>query len=107
RSYGAGFLGAHHQPLSVVDPAKGVENLRSALEGKQFGDRLGLLEEMEQGFLRTYKSTAGGDHQTAYRRAVQLMQSKEAKAFDVSLEPASARAAYGGSRFGDGCLLAR
>src|SRR5258708_28030673 len=35
------------------------------------------------------------------------MRSKEAKAFDLSQEPAAARAAYGGSKFGDGCLLAR
>ena len=28
RSYGAGFLGARHQPLVVNDPARGVENLK-------------------------------------------------------------------------------
>src|SRR5947208_7916716 len=36
-----------------------------------------------------------------------LMRSKEARAFDVSLELAASRAAYGGTQFGDGCLLAR
>src|SRR2546430_14894480 len=35
------------------------------------------------------------------------MRSKEAQALDLSKEPAAARAAYGGSKFGDGCLLAR
>src|SRR5258708_40131623 len=35
------------------------------------------------------------------------MRSREAKAFDLSQEPAASRAAYGGSKFGDGCLLAR
>lgn len=35
------------------------------------------------------------------------MRSKEAKAFDLSQEPAASRSAYGGSKFGDGCLLAR
>ena len=35
------------------------------------------------------------------------MQSKEAKAFDLSQEPAEPRSAYGGGRFGEGCLLAR
>jgi uncharacterized protein (DUF1501 family) len=35
------------------------------------------------------------------------MKSREARAFDLALEPAASRAAYGGSRFGDGCLLAR
>jgi uncharacterized protein (DUF1501 family) len=35
------------------------------------------------------------------------MKSKEAKAFDISQEPASVRKAYGEGRFGEGCLLAR
>ena len=33
------------------------------------------------------------------------MQAKEAKAFDLSREPVASRAAYGGTKFGDGCLL--
>src|SRR4051794_6105913 len=31
QGYGAGFLGARHQPLVVNDPARGVENLRAAV----------------------------------------------------------------------------
>jgi hypothetical protein len=107
RSYGAGFLGVRHAPLVVNDPARGVENLKSMVGGGRFDDRLGLLQEMEQAFYRDYKSDASADHRTTYQRAVTLMQSKEAKAFDLSLEPASSREAYGSSRFGDGCLLAR
>ncbi len=44
---------------------------------------------------------------TTYQRAVTLMQSKEAKAFDLSQEPASSRSTYGSGKFGEGCLLAR
>jgi hypothetical protein len=107
RSYGAGFLGPHHQPLNVNDPAKGVENLKPLVDVKEFGDRVGLLAEMEKSFLRDYKAPAGVDHQATYERAVKLMRSKEAKAFDLDQEPASARQAYGGTKFGEGCLLAR
>ncbi|MCS6851599.1 MAG: DUF1501 domain-containing protein [Gemmataceae bacterium] len=107
RSYGAGFLGARHQPLVVNDPARGVENLKAYVDGQQFNNRVGLLEELEQGFLRLYNAPSAQDHLTTYRRAVQMMQSREAKAFDLSLEPESARAAYGGSKFGEGCLMAR
>src|SRR5262249_42070848 len=107
RGYGAGFLGAHHQPLNVTDPARGVENLKALVDAREFNDRVGLLEEMEQGFLKNYNAQAGGDHLTTYKRAVQLMQSKEAKAFDIEQEPQSIRKAYGETRFGDGCLLAR
>jgi uncharacterized protein (DUF1501 family) len=38
---------------------------------------------------------------------MQLMQSKEAKAFDLSAEPASSRSKYGTGRFADGVLMAR
>ncbi len=107
RSFGSGFLGARHQPLIVTDPARGVENLKSPAGPEHFRGRLGLLEEMEQAFFREYQAGAGTDHRTTYRRAVTLMRSPEAKAFDLSLEPSASRAAYGNSRFGDGCLLAR
>jgi uncharacterized protein (DUF1501 family) len=107
RSYGAGFLGAHYQPVNVTDPARGVENLKPRVDGTEFGDRVGLLEEMEAAFTKNYQAPAGGDHRTTYRRAVQLMQSREARAFDLEQEPAAARKAYGGTKFGDGCLLAR
>src|SRR5207302_8747332 len=42
-----------------------------------------------------------------YNRAITLMRSREAQAFDLSQESAASRAAYGGSKFGEGCLLAR
>jgi hypothetical protein len=107
RSFGSGFLGAKHQPLVVVDPKRGVENLKPVVEGKQFDNRVGLLEDMEQGFFKNYKATSIKDHRTTYHRAVELMQSREAKAFDLSREPAASRAPYGESKFGEGCLLAR
>lgn len=107
RTYGSGFLGARHQPLVVNDPQRGVENLKAQVADSQFGNRVGLLKEMEQGFFREYKATASADHKTTYARAVQLMQSKEARAFDLSQESAAVKAAYGESKFGEGCLLAR
>jgi hypothetical protein len=105
--YGAGFLGVRHQPLIVTDPNRGVANLAPLDDMQQFGKRIGLLEDLEAGFARTKKAQLINDHQTIYRRTVRLMRSKEAKAFDLSREPAASRAAYGGSKFGDGCLLAR
>src|SRR5262249_53928317 len=106
-SHGAGFLGARHQPLVVTDPDRGVANLAPLGGMEQFGKRAGLLEDLDAGFARTKKAAVVSDRQTAYRRAVALMRSKEAKAFDLSREPAPSRAAYGGTKFGDGCLLAR
>ena len=107
RSYGSGFLGARHQPLVVNDPVRGVENLKPLTDNSQFSSRVNLLEEMEQSFFRSHHAGSITDHDTTYQRAVQMMHSKEVKAFDIDKEPASVRAAYGSSKFGDGCLLAR
>jgi uncharacterized protein (DUF1501 family) len=106
-AYGAGFLGARHQPLIVTDPDRGVANLAPAEGMPQFDKRVGLLEGLDADFARAKNAALANDHRTTYQRAVTLMRSKEARAFDLSLEPAAARAAYGGSKFGDGCLLAR
>src|SRR5438552_6186123 len=76
RSYGSGFLGARHQPLVVNDAARGVENLKAFVDNGRFDSRVGLLEDMESGFFKAYKASAGTDHQTTYQRAMRLMQSK-------------------------------
>jgi uncharacterized protein (DUF1501 family) len=70
-------------------------------------NRLGLLSKLEQAFQRDYTADVITDHTTTYQRAVKLMQSKEAKAFDLSAEPASSRSKYGTGRFADGVLMAR
>jgi hypothetical protein len=109
RTYGvgSGFLGPRHQPLVVTDPARGVENLRPLVAGTQFDGRVGLLEEMEQGFFRDRPSAVGTAHHATYQRAVGLMHDGGAQAFDIAREPAATRTAYGNSRFGHSCLVAR
>jgi hypothetical protein len=107
RSFGSGFLGPKHQPLIVQDPARGVQDLASAVKGRQFDNRISLLQELEAAFYHDYQADSINDHKTTYARAVSMMQSKEARAFDLSLEKTEARSKYGGGRFGDGCLMAR
>jgi hypothetical protein len=107
RSYGSGFLGPRHQPLNVMDPARGVASLRPTVAEGQFQNRVGLLEEMEQGFLRTHPGGVGNAHHTTYQRAVNLIRDRGTQAFDISREPASSRSAYGTGKFAEGCLLAR
>ena len=107
RSYGSGFLGPKHQPLIVQDPARGVQDLASAVKGTQFDNRVSLLQELEAAFYHDYQADSINDHKTTYARAVSMMQSREAKAFDLSAEKPEARSAYGASRFGDSCLMAR
>jgi len=107
RSFGSGFLGPKHQPLLVTDPARGVEDLKASVTNSQLNNRLGLLEQMEKGFQGEYKAGVITDHKTTYERAVKLMHSKEAKAFDLSLEPSANAAKYGSGKFAEGCLMAR
>jgi hypothetical protein len=105
--YSSGFLGPRYQPLNVGDPNRGVENLRPFAGQSQFENRLGLLEEMEQNFYGQYGAASAQAHHTTYRRAVSLMQSREAQAFNLQQETQATRSAYGTNNFGQGCLLAR
>jgi Protein of unknown function (DUF1501) len=107
RSYGSGFLGPKHQPLIVSDPARGVQDLAPLVAARQFDNRVTLLQELESAFYHDYQADSINDHGTTYARAVSMMQSKEAKAFDLSLEKSETRSKYGSGRFGDGCLMAR
>lgn len=103
----AGYLGSRHQALSHADPSQVLENLQPPAGADDFAARSAVLSQLEQGFARTYKAAAAEAHRTTFARAVQLMQSDRRRAFDLSLEPAAAREAYGDSRFGRCCLLAR
>lgn len=62
---------------------------------------------MERAFYHDYQADNINDHKTTYSRAVKMMESKEAKAFDLSLEASSSRSAYGTGKFADGVLMAR
>ncbi len=102
-----GYRGPRHQPLVLARPNQGTENLRPAVATDDFDDRVSVLDQLEQGFARTYRSSAASAHRGTFRRAVQLMRSERAKAFDLDLEPAASRRRYGESAFGQSCLLAR
>ena len=107
RTYGSGFLGPKYQPLIITSPSRGVEDLKTTVTEKQFSTRLDLLQEMETAFRGEYKADVIADHKTTYERAVRLMQSKEAKAFDLSLEPSASKSRYGSGNFAEGVLMAR
>jgi uncharacterized protein (DUF1501 family) len=102
-----GYRGPRHQPLALADPARGVENLRPNALVEDFDDRVSILDQLERGFARTRRAGAAEAHRSALARAVRLMRSEKARAFDLSREPAASRRPYGESKFGQGCLLAR
>src|SRR5262245_9385518 len=122
-AFGAGFLGPRHAPLIVgeggpgpaqqgpnnADRALKVQDLApSAGVGREQADaRIELLKQVQRDFLAEHPDVSALSHQNAYERAVRLMRSAAAKAFNLDDEKATVRDDYGRNLFGQGCLLAR
>jgi uncharacterized protein (DUF1501 family) len=115
-AYGPGFLGSGYAPLVVGDGPSGegntegtlkVENLAlpDAVSPDSIDGRLSLLNAQNSRFIR--ERPAAAPHDVAYGRAVRLMRSAAANAFELGEETAATRERYGKSKFGQGCLLAR
>ncbi|MEX0679456.1 MAG: DUF1501 domain-containing protein, partial [Pirellulales bacterium] len=120
-AYSPGFLGSRFAPLLVGEERKAsggddapdddltVADLAppESVSGESVSQRLGLLNWLNDRFVGTHAGPPAIGYKTAYDRAVKLMRSEAAKAFDLDEEPAKVRDAYGRNRFGQGCLLAR
>jgi hypothetical protein len=122
-AFGSGFLGPRHAPLIVgengfgaggqgqngPDRALRVQDLAPPAEiGKDQTDaRMDLLRAVQHDFLAGHPDRPALSHQSAYDRALRLMRTTAAKAFDLDAEKAPVRDAYGRNLFGQGCLLAR
>jgi hypothetical protein len=122
-AFGAGFLGPSRAPLIVGESRfmpfpQGQNDAAGALKvqdlapsadvsRKQVDARVEILQQVQREFLAGHPDVSASSHQYAYERAVRLMKSAAAKAFDVDEEKAVVRDAYGRNLFGQGCLLAR
>jgi hypothetical protein len=122
-AFGPGFLGPRFGPLIVgaadipgamagnADefPELKVQSLeRSAgITEARMNRRLEMWKSLQADFLASRKGGPAKTHNTVYEGAVQLMNSKDAKAFDLSEEPVALREEYGRSVFGQGCMMAR
>jgi hypothetical protein len=123
-AFGPGFLGPRHAPLTVGGvnnirqrqqqnnsggyPVLGVEDLNNTGVSKTRTDaRLDIWQTIQSSFLETHDVASPRAHDTVYQRAVKMMQTESAKAFDLADEPEKVRQAYGANRFGQSCLMAR
>jgi hypothetical protein len=122
-AFGPGFLGPQYAPLLVGEsnqfgpqqPGNDYErtlqvqdlNPPTEVVRPQVDARINLLEQMERDFLTRHPGVSAQSHQAAYDRAVRLMRTAAASAFNLSEESAQLRDAYGRNVFGQGCLLAR
>jgi uncharacterized protein (DUF1501 family) len=103
---GSGYLGPKYAPLIVRDLTRGLPDLKSA-SNADVASRASLVEELDQAFMTDYGVGSTRAHLTGFKRAVELMNSSRTKAFELANEPEKYRKAYGTSKFGQGCLLAR
>jgi uncharacterized protein (DUF1501 family) len=122
-AFGPGFLGPRYAPLTVgatnvfqQQAAQnqggyaelGVDDLKHPGLGLTQEDaRLALWGKLQKRFLANHVSASPIAQNTVYERAIKMMRSEAAKAFDLSDESDETRKAYGTGRFGQGCLMAR
>jgi hypothetical protein len=110
---GGGPLGAQYDPFRLeYDPERGTRvpalRLPGGLTPERLGDRRRLLESFDR-----LRKRADGLHAARaldeYRsQALRMLTSPSAlKAFDLGREPEKVKDAYGRTRFGQSCLLAR
>lgn len=106
---GSGYMESHLAPLPIVDPAAGLQNskLLQGVSNNDFARRTRLSQSLGQGFFDRTPHRKAAAYRKIHEEAVNLMQSKDLQAFDISQEDAKSRQHYGSHTFGQGCLLAR
>jgi hypothetical protein len=123
QAYSSGFLGPRYAPLIIGESTFGQPDqatnfyeqvLRVAdidrpaeVDSAHHDARVGLLNDLEEGFHVGRPDGTAASHHSAYERAVRMMKSASARAFKLDEEPDKVRDRYGRNLFGQGCLLAR
>jgi hypothetical protein len=107
----AGFFGGEFGPMNLPEPGEAAQSVRPppGMDPGRFENRRNLYRKLvDRSPHRDYLSD---DQQESMLRAMdnayRLLSAKERDAFDLALEKPETRAAYGESRFAQGCLLAR
>jgi hypothetical protein len=107
----AGFLGNEFGPFMIPDPTTGLESVKppQGMSYERFERRNQLYNEL---ISKSPVGEFGSDYQKeslrrSMEQAYMLLNSPEAKAFDLSLEPKESFDRYNTGKFGLGCLLAR
>lgn len=65
------------------------------------------MAELDQDFRNKFSYENVQAYSSCYDETLRFMKGSDVKAFDLSEEPAEQREAYGRTKFGQGCLLAR
>ncbi|TVP47675.1 MAG: DUF1501 domain-containing protein [Mongoliibacter sp.] len=109
--HSAGFLGSEFGPFLIPDPTSGLESVRPpvGMSLKRFEARNQLYQNL---ISESPMGELGSDYQKeslkrSMEQAYILLNSPEAKAFDLSQEPKENYDTYNTGKFGLGCLLAK
>ncbi|RRA97594.1 DUF1501 domain-containing protein [Larkinella rosea] len=107
----AGFLGNEFGPFFIPDPSQGLESVRPpvGMNSSRFERRNQLYNDLVS---NSPIGEFGSDYQKeslkrSMEQAYMLLNSPEAKVFDLSTEPKESYDIYNTGKFGLGCLLAR
>jgi uncharacterized protein (DUF1501 family) len=101
-----GFLGVPYDPFEMPNPGQMPNNTTLPTSVDRYQRRMDLLNHLEQDFASSARDEVE-NHQKQYDRAAKLILSPKMKTFDLSQETDAMRDAYGKTKFGSGCLLAR
>ena len=114
---GAGFLGPQYAPMAVSGISDNpnaranltIDYLKSdkPVAASDQDMRRQILEDLQKDFEKKHGGAATKAHAAAYRKAQKMIDTEAKGAFKLDEEKAALRDAYGRSRFGQGCLLAR
>jgi hypothetical protein len=102
-----GFLGVDYDPFVLQNPEQRPENTQPATREARYERRLELLTSIESDFGAIEGADIVADHQKLLKKSSEMILSPRMTAFDLSKESDKMRDAFGRSRVGAGCLLAR
>jgi hypothetical protein len=104
---GAGFLGVDYDPFILQNPEAKPENTQPATRDERYARRMKMLEQVEANFGKVEGTDLVADHQKLIKKSSKMILSPKMEAFDLGREPDKMHDAYGRTKFGAGCLLAR
>lgn len=103
-----GYLGDQYDAFRIVEPGRGVQNLRPRVADVRQQQRLEGLDVLARSFRQGRQPQADKSlHEEMVANAIRMMSSEQLKAFELEDESARTLARYGDSNFGRGCLVAR
>jgi hypothetical protein len=109
--HSAGFLGNEYGPFLIPDPSEGLDSVRppQGMSLKRFEARHKLFKELAN---KSEVMEQASDYQReslmrSMEQSYRLLNSPEAKVFDLAQEPKEIYDTYNTGRFGLGCLLAK